>query len=95
MAHGAAVCLRGRDEALRVFVTASPETRVRRVMEQGELPERAAQKAINASDRARREYLWRFYAVRQESPTHYDLTLNTDALTPAATAAIMIGAAAN
>ena len=90
MAHGAAVCLRGRAEALRVFITASLDTRVERLEQQGSMAKRAAEKAISASDRARREYLWRFYAVRQESPIYYDLTLNTDALTPADAATIIV-----
>jgi hypothetical protein len=90
MAHGAAICLRGRDEVLRVFVTASPDVRAQRIQEGGE---KAGAKAISASDRARRDYLWRFYAVRQESPLDYDLVLNTDNLTPAAAAAIIVAAA--
>jgi cytidylate kinase len=93
MAHGAAVCLRGKPEALRVFVTASPETRAERLEQQGGMTRREAAKAVSVSDRARREYLWRFYAVRQESPTNYDLTLNTDALLPADAATIIMDAA--
>jgi len=93
MAHGAAVCLRGRAEALRVFVTASPETRAQRLEEQGGMAKRAAEKAVSSSDRARREYLWRFYGVRQESPIYYDLTVNTDALAPADVAKIIVDAA--
>lgn len=93
MAHGAAVCLRGREDALRVFVTASPQTRAQRMEQLGGMAKRAAEKAVLVSDRARRDYLWRFYAVRQESPMHYDLTLNTDALTPADAATIIIEAA--
>jgi cytidylate kinase len=93
MAHGAAICLRGRKEALRAFVTASPETRAQRLEQQGGVTLRAAQKAVSASDRARREYLWRFHAVRRESPIDYDLTINTDALAPT-DAATMISEAA-
>ena len=94
MAHGAAVCLRGRAEALRVLVTAPPETRAQRLEQQGGIAKRAAEKAVSSSDRARRDYLWRFYAVRQESPMYYDLTLNTDALSPGDVATIIIEAAA-
>jgi cytidylate kinase len=93
MAHGAAICLRGRAEALRVFVTASPETRVQRLEQQGGMAKRATEKAGSSSDRARREYLWRFYAVRQESPIYYDLTVNTDVLAPADVATIIVDAA--
>lgn len=93
MAHGAAVCLRGQKDALRVLVTASPETRAQRLEQLGGMTKRASEKAVSASDRARRDYLWRFYAVRQESPTYYDLTLNTDALSPDDAATIIIDAA--
>lgn len=93
MAHGAAICLRGRPEVLRVFVTASPDMRAQRILEGGEQAEKAGAKAVAASDRARRDYLWRFYAVRQESPLDYDLVVNTDNLTPAAAASIIVAAA--
>lgn len=93
MAHGAAICLRGRAEVLRVFVTASPDMRAQRILEGGEQAEKAGAKAVAASDRARRDYLWRFYAVRQESPLDYDLVVNTDNLTPAAAASIIVAAA--
>jgi hypothetical protein len=93
MAHGAAICLRGRDDVLRAFVTASPEVPAQRVQEGGGQAEKAGAKAVAASDRARRDYLWRFYAVRQESPLDYDVVLNTDNLTPAAAASIIVAAA--
>ena len=38
--------------------------------------------AVAQSDRNRRDYLRGFYAVREELPTHYDLVINTDGLTP-------------
>ncbi|HXJ62921.1 MAG TPA: cytidylate kinase family protein, partial [Actinomycetota bacterium] len=44
------------------------------------LDESASAKAVKDSDAARRDYLKRFYGVADESPTHYDLVLNTDKL---------------
>jgi len=38
-------------------------------------------KAIAESDRERQQYLARFYDVDHESPTLYDLVINTDRLT--------------
>ena len=35
---------------------------------------------MKAEDAARRDYLKRFYGVDEESPTHYDLVINTDVL---------------
>ena len=69
VAHAASFALAGRDEVLRVLVTASPETRAARF--QGSLKE---------SDAARADYLRRFYGVAAELPTHYDLVINTDVL---------------
>jgi shikimate kinase len=83
VAHAASMMLAGSRDVLRVLVTASPSQRARRLETLGELhPERRAAQAIEQSDRARRDYLHDFYNVRQELPTHYDLVINTDLLTP-------------
>jgi cytidylate kinase len=91
LAHGASICLRERKDAIRVLVTASNEKRVERVQTDG-VTAQAAERSIRASDRARREYLWRFYNVRNELPTHYDLTVSTDALSSAEAANIVMSA---
>jgi cytidylate kinase len=80
VAHAASYAI-GRDDAvLRIFVTASPETREARIAEAESLDHAGAAKALKESDAGRADYLKRFYDVRDESPTHYDLVLNTDAL---------------
>jgi cytidylate kinase len=80
VAHAASYAI-GRDDAvLRVFVTASPETREGRIAEDESLDHAGAAKALKESDAGRADYLKRFYDVRDESPTHYDLVLNTDSL---------------
>jgi cytidylate kinase len=53
----------------------------------------AAETAVASSDRDRREYLKRFYGVKEELPTHYDLVLNTDVLPAEQAAAIIVAAA--
>jgi cytidylate kinase len=80
VAHAASHAIGGRDAVLRVFVTASPKTRAARVAEEEELDQAAAAKTLKDSDAGRADYLKRFYAIRDESPTHYDLVLNTDTL---------------
>jgi cytidylate kinase len=66
-------------DALRVFVTASPETRVARLADRNDLdPERAA-RAVKQSDAARRDYL-RLCDVEEELPTHYDVIVKKDLL---------------
>ncbi len=93
VAHGASHVLGGRPEVLRVFVTASPKTRASRLSRESGLDERAAAKSVEDSDKERARYLERFYQVRHELPVHYDLTLNTDLVTPATAATLIVAAA--
>jgi cytidylate kinase len=80
VAHAASYALGEKPDVLRVLVTASPATRAKRLGESESLDESASAKAVKDSDAARRDYLKRFYGVADESPTHYDLVLNTDKL---------------
>lgn len=82
VAHAASMALLGRQDVLRVFVTASPETRARRLAAAGHVPdESAAATIVTQSDRERREYIRCFYKLKEELLTHYDLVINTDVLT--------------
>jgi uncharacterized protein len=81
VAHAASYAIGHGDGVLRVLVTASPETRTTRVAEAEGLDQAGAARAVKESDAGRADYLKRFYDVREESPTHYDVVLNTDALT--------------
>ena len=89
MAHAASHALAGRQDALRVLVTASPATRASRVAEAEGLDETRAARAIKDADTGRADYLRRFHAVEQELPTQYDLVLNTDQLSPEQAAALI------
>ena len=80
VAHAASYAIGHGDGVLRVLVTASPETRTTRVAEAEGLDQAGAARVLKESDAGRADYLKRFYDVREESPTHYDLVLNTDAL---------------
>ena len=80
VAHGASLPLADMDGVLRVLITASPEVRAERLAQQSDLDDSGATKAIEESDRQREQFLKRFYDVRRELPTHYDLVVNTDAL---------------
>ena len=80
VAHAASYAIGRGDAALRVLVTASPETRATRVAGAGELDQAEAARAVKESDAGRADYLKRFYGIGEESPTHYDLVLNTDAV---------------
>ena len=93
VAHAASVPLTGMNGLLRSFVTAPREARIARLVREAKMAEADARKAIEESDRQRREYLRRFYDVREELPTHYDLVLNTDVLTVPVAAQLLIAAA--
>ena len=93
-AHAASYALADRDAVLRVFVTASDETRTHRIAETSGVDEKKARKRLEESDKARADYLQRFYIVKRELPTDYDLVLSTDKLSTDEAAEIVAGAAA-
>jgi hypothetical protein len=93
VAHAASMALANTEGVLRVLVTASAETRVRRVAELERLIGAEAERRIATSDRERREYFQRFYKVEDELPTHYDVVVNTDVLTTAQVVALVLSAA--
>jgi len=73
-------------------VTASPAIRSGRLAEAFGLDDVAAMNKVEESDAARADYLRRFYDVKHELPTHYDVVINTDKLS-AEEAASLIHAA--
>ena len=80
VAHAASHAISARSDALRVFVTASPQTRITRLCDVDRLEEPSAARAIKEADAARADYLKRFHEVDAEEPTQYDIVLNTDQL---------------
>ena len=93
VAHAASFPLTGTEGVFRVLITAPHEVRTARLMRDAGMAEKDARKAIEESDRQRREYFRRFYGVREELPVHYDLVLNTDNLPISAAAELLITAA--
>jgi cytidylate kinase len=93
VSHAASFALAGR-EVLRVLVTASDDTRARRISEEAGAGERDGAKQVRREDGARADYLKRFYGVERELPTHFDLVINTDVLTPEKAADVIVAAAA-
>ena len=94
VAHAASYALEPGPEMLRVFVTASPASREQRLAAADGLEPSKAARAIKDSDAGRSDYLKRFYAVDRESPTDYDLVVNTDRLSIEDAAEIVHRAAA-
>lgn len=80
VAHAASHVVARSPDALRVLVTASPDTRATRLAALEEIDPNEARRKIKDADAGRRDYLKSFHGVDQEAPTHYDLVLNTDVL---------------
>jgi cytidylate kinase len=93
-AHAASHALDYGPRVLRVLVTASPDTRAKRVSERAGIDVGKAKRVVSNADAGRREYLKRFYDVDHELPTHYDLVLNTDALSVEEAAELIVHGAA-
>jgi len=94
VSHAASYALERGPDTLRVFVTASPKTREERIAVAADGGERAqAARVIKNSDAGRRDYLKRFYSIDSESPTDYDLVVNTDQLSSEQAAEIVLRAA--
>jgi len=93
VAHAGAHAIEPGPRTLRVLVTASTATRTRRVAGAEQVDGANAARTIKDSDAGRRDYLKRFYSVDTESPTDYDLVINSDVLTAEQAAEIIIRAA--
>ena len=93
VSHAAGIPLTGRDDLLRVLVTASFATRVQRLAESARRSKGEAEKLLRDSDAARSDYFLRFYRIERELPTHYDLVVNTDVLKPEEATDIVVTAA--
>lgn len=93
VAHAASLALGGNPDVLRVLITASPETRAKRIAEAQNVDEAEAKKLVASGDANRADYLKRFYGASAESPTHYDIVINTDRVSTDDAAALILGAA--
>ena len=91
VAHAGSLALGARPGTLRVFVTASLDTRRQRVASARSVDDAEAERLVARGDRNRADYLKRFYGVT-EQPTHYDLVINTDTLTADEAAQLIVQA---
>lgn len=91
--HGAGMRLAGTPGVLRVFVTASTETRVARVASERGISTAEARKEVEHGDHERKAYFERFFKVGHELPTHYDFVINTDVLPGDAVVGLITAAA--
>jgi cytidylate kinase len=93
VAHAASIALAGDDRVLRVLVTASPEARAGRLVQTEQLDEHEAARRIDRSDKERAAYIQRFYGIDHELPSHYDLVVSTDRLSPKEACTLVLAAA--
>jgi cytidylate kinase len=80
--------LKERPDVLHVRVIAPPSLRAERIARAHGIPLAAAREQVEASDRARREYV-RYYHADWDDPELYDLVINTGRLTPGRAAALV------
>lgn len=92
VAHGACYACAGHSEVLRVWLTAPSYTRVSRVASAHGISEKEAAKLLRRSDAGRASYLRRVYDVDQETPTDYDLVVNTEHLGPEDVVTLLVAA---
>jgi len=77
---------------LRLRVVASPEARVRGVMEREHLAEAAARAQVAEADRDRRDFVRDHYGREIDDPTAYDLWINTETISIPAAAEVVVAA---
>jgi hypothetical protein len=93
VSHAASLALAGRDDVLRVLVTASPDVRASRLAHSLDLGPEEAARTIKRADANRADYIKRFYGIGSERPIHYDLVINTDRIAPEQAADLIVNAA--
>lgn len=72
--------LKDRPNKLDIFITASPEHRIERVMRKQQLSREEAMAAIESVDKARDNYVQRYTGKSRNDARNYDLCLNMDSL---------------
>jgi cytidylate kinase len=80
--HAAQVILRDRFDTVRVLVTSSAPSRVRRIKAGMGVEDKEALKIIERTDNERLDYFRRFYETGWLTPSTYDLCISTDHLKP-------------
>ena len=80
--RGAGMFLKDMPNTLHVGLSASVPTRIIRNMRKHDLSAEDAKRFTQQTDRARKQYYRRFFSVAPEDSTHYNILLNTEALSP-------------
>jgi CMP/dCMP kinase len=93
--RGAPMLLRDRADAVRAFITAPFDLRVKRLQSRtGCTPDEAA-RDVKKSDQHRLAYMQQYYHADWRDPGLYDIVVNTEHLTPDAAAELIIAVGRN
>jgi len=93
VAHAASYACSEQADVLRVSVTAPVSTRASRVAAAHGISEKDAAKSVKKSDAGRAAYLKKTYGISSESPSDYDIIINTERLTPNAAVELIVALA--
>jgi cytidylate kinase len=93
LGQGGQAILRDHPGALHVLVVADFQDRVAAVAEEQELTRREAERRLRANDRARADFLRRYYRLDWLAPENYHLVLNTSLLGREAAVQVVVAAA--
>lgn len=74
--------LRGNPRVFHVRIIAPVEVRASRVAERNQIPFQAAKAQVEASDRSRKNFIFRSFHVDWEDPLLYHLVINTENIEP-------------
>lgn len=80
LGYGSVALLRGRPDAVHLFVCAPFDVRVRAVGAAEGLTREEARRRVRQADQERGEFLSRYHHIKWHEPSLYDLTLNTGRL---------------
>lgn len=87
--------LQGHPDMLHVRIIAPAELRAERLMREHQVSLKSAKTMVEASDRARKSFLRKFYGMDWNDPQLYDLTINTAHILPQTAAALIAAAYAD
>lgn len=88
--RGGQVALAGKPDVLHVRVVAPLETRIKRWQERENLSYNEAKARVHERDLAHIDFVKRFFDADISDPALYDLTINTEKLTPEDAADIIV-----
>ncbi|HEX2171428.1 MAG TPA: cytidylate kinase-like family protein [Dehalococcoidia bacterium] len=92
LGHGAPFILKDQPDVLRVFIHASRDRRIERLMTEETMSRPAAEKYIQKIDQEWAAYIRNYYNADWRNPSFYDITVNTDRLSIEVAAQVVLTA---